>query len=176
MKKILLFLLCIAQFGVAQQVNVLSLEKIKATDKGGYFYPKFSPTSNFVLFTQINYRGLVKYSFTNQSLTTINDEPGAGYDVQISEDGSNILYKKVDLIGNLKHTSLYVQPTSGSSKTMLAAPTRDNMTGKFVKSSPVYVKGKQLIKNSSIAKNSSPTIVTIEDQKMVLYKNGIRKY
>ncbi|VBB47092.1 conserved exported hypothetical protein [uncultured Paludibacter sp.] len=175
MRKILLFFLCLAQFGIAQQVNVLSLEKIKVTENGGYFYPKFSPANDYILLSQINYKGLVKYSFTDQNLKVINEDPGAGYDVQISNDGETILYKKIELINKLRHNSLITQDLSSNEKTTLVLPTRENVAGKLINSSPVYVKGKKMIKNSSVAKNISPTVITIEDKKMVLYKNGIRK-
>ncbi len=175
MKKKLLFLFCFAQLVTAQQINVLSIEKIKGTEKGGYFYPKFSPSNDYVLLTQINYDGLVKYSFDKGNLTIVNNDPGAGYDVQISDDGTLILYKKIELIGKLRHNSLLTQRLSTNEKKTLVTPTRENITGRIMNSSPVYVKGKNMIKNSSVPKNILQNIITIEDQKMVLYKNGVRK-
>lgn len=175
MKKILLFFLCLAQFGVAQQVKILSIEKIKASENGGYFYPKFSPSADFLLLTQSNYKGLVKYSVSQKNFTTINEDAGAGYDVQISEDGSTILYKKTEIINNLRHNLLVSQQLSNKEKTTLVSATRENITGKLVKSSSVYVKGKQMIKSSELSKSITQSIITIEDRKMVIYKNGVRK-
>lgn len=127
------------------------------------------------MLTQINYDGLVKYSFDKGNLTIVNNDPGAGYDVQISDDGTLILYKKIELIGKLRHNSLLTQRLSTNEKKTLVTPTRENITGRIMNSSPVYVKGKNMIKNSSVPKNILQNIITIEDQKMVLYKNGVRK-
>ena len=175
MKKILLFFLCLAQFGVAQQVKILSVEKINETHKGEYFYPKFSPSADFLLLTHSNYKGIYKFSISDKNITTINEDAGAGYDVQISEDGSTILYKKTEMINNLRHNLLISQQLSSKEKTTLITPTRENISGKLIKSSPIYVKGKQMVKNTDVSKNTTQSIITIEDRKMVLYKNGVRK-
>lgn len=175
MKKTLLFFFCFAQLVTAQQITVLSVEKIKDTENGGYFYPKFSPANDYVLLTQVNYKGLVKYSFADKKLKTVNDDPGAGYDVQISDDGTTILYKKIELINRLRHNSLFTQQLSTNEKKALVAPTRENIAGRMINSSPIYVKGKKMIKSQPVSKSTSQNVITIEDQKMVLYKNGTRK-
>lgn len=175
MKKILLFFLCLSQFSVAQQINILSVKKIKATEGGGYYYPRFSPKSDFVLLTKINYQGLVKYSLTNQNFEIINDDLGAGYALQISDDGKTVLYEKIELINHLRHNSLLTQDLSNKNKKVLVEPTRDNLTGTLINSLPIYVKGKQMVKSAFIPTNTSKPVITIENRKMVLYENGNRK-
>lgn len=174
MKKILLYFLCLAQLGFAQQIKVLSIEKINEPGEKGYFYPKFSPSADYLLLTQINYKGLVQYSVTQKTTKIINEDLGAGYDVQISDDGSTILYKKIEMINNLRHNSLVTQKLTTNSKITLVANTRENITGKLIKSLPVYVKGKKMVKNSTLSKTIPQYLIAIEDRKMVLYKNGVR--
>lgn len=110
MKKLLLFFLVLAQITLAQQVNVLSTEKIKATDTGGYFYPKISPDNQFMLMTRGNYSGLYQYSLADKKLKTLNEDPGAGYKVQISEDCSTVLYTKTELFANSATTHSSARP------------------------------------------------------------------
>ena len=174
MKKLLLFFLLIAQIALAQQINVLSIEKIKATDTGGYFYPKISPDNQFILMTRGNYSGLYQYSPVSKSLKTLNEDPGAGYKVQISDDGNTVLYNKTELIRKLRHNSLISQTISNGEKKVLGAPTREQITGKMVNSNPVYVKNRSLVKSNSVKPTDNLYLITIENQKMVLYKNGVR--
>ena len=174
MKKLLLFFLVIAQIALAQQINVLSIEKIKATDTGGYFYPKISPDNQFILMTRGNYSGLYQYSPVSKSLKTLNEDPGAGYKVQISDDGNTVLYNKTELIRKLRHNSLISQTISNGEKKVLVAPTREQITGKMVNSNPVYVKNRSLVKSNSVKPTDNLYLITIENQKMVLYKNGVR--
>lgn len=174
MKKLLLFFLVLAQIALAQQVNVLSIEKIKATDTGGYFYPKISPDNQFILMTRGNYSGLYQYSPVSKSLKTLNEDPGAGYKVQISDDGNTVLYNKTELIRKLRHNSLISQTISNGEKKVLVAPTREQITGKMVNSNPVYVKNRSLVKSNSVKPTDILYLITIENQKMVLYKNGVR--
>lgn len=174
MKKLLLFFLCLAQLGFSQQVKVLSLEKISETMNGGYFYPSISPNSDYLLMTRANYQGLVLMNLTDKSIKTLNEDPGAGYGVQISDDGTSVLYKKVNLVQNRRHNSLITQSLQSGEKKVLVNPTREAITGDFVNSQPAYVQGRKMVKAQSQAKTTQ-RVITIEDRKMVLYTNGNRK-
>ena len=174
MKKLLIFLLSLAQISLAQQVKVLSVEKIKTTDSGGYFYPKISPDNQFILMTKGNYSGVYQYSLDNKTLKTLNEDPGAGYKVQISEDGSTILYNKIELIRKLRHNSLISQSVATGEKKVLVSPTRDQITGRMINSKPVYVRSRKMIKTGSILKTGNQYVITIENQKMAVYKDGSR--
>lgn len=174
MKKLLFLFLCFAQFGIAQNVNVLSLEKIKETGNGGYFHPVVSPNSNFLLLTSSNYKGLVQLDLVNKSIRTLNEDPGAGYGVQISDDGASVLYKKVHLVQNRRQNALMMQNVASGEKKELVAPTREPITGEFISTRPAYVKGRQMVKASGQV-SSAQRVITIEDRKMVVYTNGVRK-
>ena len=174
MKKLLLFFLVLAQTVLAQQVNVLSIEKIKTTDTGGYFYPKISPDNQFILMTKGNYSGLYKYSLVNKSLKTLNEDPGAGYKVQISDDGNTVLYNKIEFIRKLRHNSLISQTIASGEKKVLVSPTRDQLTARMVNSRPVYVRSRNMIKSNSQRRTDNLYVITIENRKMVLYNNGNR--
>lgn len=174
MKKILIFFFCLAQFGMAQQVNVVSLEKVKETESGGYYYPVISPNSDFLLLTKSDYRGLVQYDFAAHKLKRLNDDRGAGYGVQISEDGTSVLHKRINMVENRRYNSLVSQDLSTGEQKVLIKPTRDAVAGRYINSQPAFVKGKKMVKAS--VKTSSPQrVITIENGKMTLYTNGKRK-
>jgi dipeptidyl aminopeptidase/acylaminoacyl peptidase len=175
MKKLfLLLLLVLTQWSFAQQVNILSVEKIKETNDGGYYHPKFSPGADYLLLTKMNYQGLVQYTLSDKSLKILNHDPGAGYGVKMSADGSSILYKKVELVQNRRHNALVSQNLQSGEKKVLVKATREPITAELINSQPVYVQGKKMVK--APVKTSAPQqVITIENQKMVLYTNGNRK-
>lgn len=175
MKKILLIVfVVVAQITFAQQVKVLSLDKIKETNGGGYYHPQISPNADFLLLTKINYQGLIQFNLAEKNMKILNNEAGAGYGVQISDDGSSVLYKKINLVQNRRHNALIIQNLSTGEKKELIAPTREQITLRFIDSQPAYVKGKQMVIATPKA-TSSQRVITIEDRKMVIYKNGNRK-
>lgn len=175
--KLILFLLLIGQIGFAQKVNVLSVEKIKEADNsGGYFYPKISPENDYVLMTRGNYTGLYRYSFQDKAMQTLNEDRGAGYDVIISRDGKNILYKKIELVNRRRYNSLIALSIDNRSQKIIERPTRDQITQKMVNSEPVYIKGTKIVGKNSITRAAGDQYIpTIEDQQLILYKNGVRK-
>ena len=174
MKKLLLLFILLSQFAFSQQVNVISTEKLQTTNSGGYFYPRISPDNQFILMTRGNYSGLYKYSLNDKTLKTLNEDPGAGYKVQISEDGSTVLYTKTELIQKLRHNSLISQTIATGQKKVLVTPTREMIAARLINSKPVYVTKRNMIKPASLKRTDNLYVITIENRKMVVYKNGVR--
>lgn len=175
--KLILLSLLVTQLCLAQQVSVLSLEKIEEPDKsGGYFYPKISPENDYVLMTRGDYTGLYKYALADKSITTLNEDRGAGYDVKMSEDGQKVLYKKIELINRRRHNALIYQSVTDNSKTIIEKPTRDAITPRVVLETPIYVKGTKMMGTKSLTRSAGDQYIpTIENRQLVLYKNGKRK-
>ncbi|MFV0390739.1 MAG: TolB family protein [Paludibacteraceae bacterium] len=175
MKKILLiFFVAVAHFGMAQQVKVLSLDKVTETKNGEYYHPQISSNGEFLLLTKADYRGLVLFNLADKSAKILNHDAGAGYGAQISDDGSSVLYKKINLVQNRRQNALIVQNIKTGDKKVLIAPTREPITQRFIDSQPAYVKGKQMVIATPKA-TSSQRVITIEDRRMVIYTNGNRK-
>ena len=174
MKQLLIFFLMLAQFAHSQQMKVISVEKIKAADGGGYFYPRISPDNQFILMSRGNYSGLYRYSLADKSMKTLNEDPAAGYKVQISDDGNTVLYTKSELIRNLRHNSLISQSIATGQKKVLVQSTREPIAARMVNSSPVYVTKRAMVKPKSMKRTDNTCLVTVEDRKMILYNNGIR--
>ena len=69
------------------------------------FHPVFNAAGNLLAFTTESYEGLNVYDFSNQSVLTVSDEPGAGFRPVFSED-EKIFYKYTVFKSKLKHEGL----------------------------------------------------------------------
>ena len=174
MKKFLLLFAISGQFIFAQQIQIQSIDQLKNTESSGLFHPAFSPSGDYLLATAENYAGLKLYSFSDKTIKTLTTDPGAGYGVQISADGNNIVYKKNEFVKNLKHTSLISFSRSNGKQTQLVSPTRELITPRFAANKPQYVVGRKLVRNNVTTTESTP-VICIENQKMVMYSGNSRK-
>jgi Tol biopolymer transport system component len=174
MKKLLLLLMLSGQFIFAQQIHVQSIDRLKNTESSGLFHPVFSPSGEYLLATAENYAGLKLYSFSDKTIKTLTSDPGAGYGVQISADGNDIVYKKNEFVKNLKHTSLISYSRLNGRQTQLVSPTREPITTRFAANKAQYVVGKKLVRKNVTSVESTP-LICIENQKIVLYNGSNRK-
>lgn len=173
MKKILLLLALSSQIIFAQKVNILSIKKIEPTTSGGYYHPVFNPDNQHLLLSEINYDGLKEIDLSTYKTRLLTDAKGAGYGVRISEDGNTILFRKTEMIKNLKYTSLVeLDKTSLKTKNIISR-TRENLGFSFVGNKSFSIKGTKL-NRGSVSKSQITPIIGIEDQKMVIY-NGNKK-
>lgn len=173
MKKLLLFIFMVGQICYAQQVDVLSVEPIETTNDGGFYYPVFSSTNQYLLATDAGYKGLKLIRFSDNSIQTITNEQGAGYGVRVSADGSSVLFKKTEMIKGLKYNSLHSHILKNNKQKQLISRTRDQFTASFSGDKPFYVKGTKL-NRKTVSTSLLMPIVQIEDRKMVLYNGKIR--
>jgi Tol biopolymer transport system component len=174
-KPILLFLLIVALSGLsAQQMVVQSISKLSFSESGGYFYPKFSPDAAYLLLTSASYSGLQQFTLADQQLRELSSDPGAGYNVQVSADGTRLLYTKIEMVDRLRYNSLQSLSLSTGEKRQLTAPGRDAIAPSFSTDKPVYVKSKAL-QREGVATAELKPVLTIEDRKMVVYSASGRK-
>jgi Tol biopolymer transport system component len=169
MKKLLILFALIGQFAFAQKIEVTSTQLLLGTEKGGYYHPTFSPKGSYLLTTTENYAGLKQHSLTTQEVKTVTSDAGAGYDVSISADENNILYKKTEMKNQLRYTSLQQYNVQENTRTQVVAATREKLTPAFAKDKVAYVKGNSLLRSESAVAADILPFINIEDQKMVLY-------
>ena len=157
-----------------KKIEVQSVTQIESTSAGGYFYPKFGPSGDYLLTTSENYAGLKMYDLKSKSFKTINEDAGAGYNPQISEDGQTILFRKTSFVQNRKMNALQSYSLTTSKQTQVLAPTREQITPQFSVNKPTYITGRNLVSPNVSASELKPVVV-IENQKMVLYGSNGRK-
>lgn len=140
MKKVLLSLAMCASFGVmmAQVLNVESVNKIDIPNMAGDAkVTAVSPQGDYVLVTAGNNQGLTKVNLATGERQVLSEAPSAGYDVKISADGQNIVYREATFTDkHLRKTQVNQRNLATGEKKVLVKPCRDlnavQMTGNTV--------------------------------------------
>lgn len=174
MKKILLLLVVSSQILFAQQIHVKTVEKISTPSSLVLYHPVFSPAGDYLLATAEDFSGIQLYSFNTKTFTSLTKDAGAGYGVQISSDGNRILYRKTEMINQLKYNSLVEYSRVDAQSNQLVSPTREAISANFAANKPMYLKSKKLVRNNISTAETSP-LIAIENQKMVIYDANSRK-
>lgn len=138
MRKVFLaFALCLSASAFAQVLNVTSVEKVNIPANPAAKVAAISPQGDYLLLTTDVNKGLTKFDLATNAQTTLTDALGAGYDVKISQDGQNVVYREKSFGTNkLSHTSLNVVNVASGAKRQLVAATR-NLQGVAVEQATV---------------------------------------
>ena len=83
----------ITMIAQAQVLEIISMQKV-AIPNGGGMIVGLSPKGDYLLLTDVNEKGLVRYDIHTKSTTTITDADGAGSYAKISQDGNTITYRQ----------------------------------------------------------------------------------
>lgn len=129
MKKVLLSFVMCASFGLmtAQVLNVQSITPLDVPNMGGDAkIAAISAQGDYVLVTAGNNQGLTKVDLSTGETRVISEAPSAGYDVKISQDGQNIVYREASFTSkHLKQTQVKQMSLATGSEKVLVKPTRD---------------------------------------------------
>lgn len=153
MKKIFLSLaLAISMMASAQVFEVGQLTKLNTPTDTDVKVAGVSADGSYVLITNGSNHGLRRYDVATGKTTTITNAPGAGYNVQISKDGQELVYRetKFDEQGLRKNDIIRLDLATAKTATVAKAQ-RDMM---------------------AMVSTSSNVSVSINDRKIVLTKNG----
>lgn len=108
MKKVYLFLaLAIPMMASAQLLEVTSTQLMTASADAKV--AAFSPNGDYLLLTNTSNQGLQRFDLASKQATTITMADGAGYNVQIAQDGKQIVYREVTLDANKSRVSNIVR-------------------------------------------------------------------
>ena len=100
----LLLLVLTSQLAFSQGIKMVSNEQIPIMESEGGCLPIMSPTGDYLILAGNDTQGLKKYDLTTKKLTTLTAEKAVG--VQISSDGSTVVYRSKNYEGKLRYTSL----------------------------------------------------------------------
>ena len=153
MKKIFLSLaLAISMMASAQVFEVGQLTKLNTPTDTDVKVAGVSADGSYVLITNGSNHGLRRYDVATGKTTTITTAAGAGYNVQISNDGQEIVYRetKFDKQGLRKNDVIRLNLATAKTATV-AKGQRDMM---------------------AMANTGANVSVSINDRKIVLKKNG----
>ena len=108
MKKVYLFLaLAIPMMASAQLLEVSSTQLV--TTKADAKVAAFSPNGDYLLLTNTSHQGLQSMDLASKTLTTISRAEGAGYNVQVSQDGKQVVYREVTMDAKKNRMSTVVR-------------------------------------------------------------------
>ena len=153
MKKIFLSLaLAVSMMASAQVFEVGQLTKLNTPTDTDVKVAGVSADGSYVLITNGANQGLRRYDVATGKTTTITTADGAGFNVQISKDGQEIVYRetKFDKQGLRKNDIVRLDMTTAKTAT-IAKGQRDMM---------------------AMANTGANVSVSINDRKIVLNKNG----
>lgn len=176
MKKVLLALaLCASFSGMAQLVNVTSIDKVNLPESPNNKVAAISPRGDYILVTTDYNCGLTKYDLATGATQVVTRAQGAGFDAQISADGSSVVYRERS--ANKKHLQMKAVKTKNlatGAEQQLVKPTHDLQGVAIDGNTAVAVnKGKMSKKalDKGKAQVNAPVLWT-KDFKLYITRNG----
>ena len=155
MKKTMLFVAaCLLSLAASAQVlEVVSMQKLPIPAQAEMKVAGVSPTGDYILLTSGSNQGLQRYDLESQSLTTISDAAGAGYYVQVSNNGQEVVYRETSIDrNNLRQNKVVRLNMYNQRQNVVARNQRD-------------------MKHMTTSDNL--TTVSIKDRLIVLTRNGL---
>lgn len=155
MKKTMLFVAaCFLSIAASAQVlEVVSMQQLPITAQADMKVAGVSPAGDYVLFTNGSNKGLQCYNMASQTLTTITEADGAGYNVQLSQDGQEVVFRETSFDrNNLRQNKIIRMNMSNQRQNVVARGQRDMKL---------------------MATSDNLTTVVIADRKIVLKHNGL---
>ena len=153
MKKIFLSMaLAVSMMASAQVFEVGQLTKLNTPTDTDVKVAGVSADGSYVLITNGANQGLRRYDVATGKTTTISTAAGAGYNVQISNDGQELVYRETSFDTQGLRRSDIIRLDLTTSKTATIAKGQRDMI--------------------AMANTGASVSVSINDRKIVLTKNG----
>ncbi|MBR5728077.1 MAG: hypothetical protein IKS64_03545 [Muribaculaceae bacterium] len=125
-KTVLTLALCAAVSAGAQVVNVGGIERVNLPEDAATQVAAVSPAGDYLLLSTDTHQGLTKLDLATGERTVITNAPGAGYNVRISDDGNNIVYRQTSINDKkLRQTAVQNYNVATRATEQLVKPTRD---------------------------------------------------
>ncbi len=135
----------------AQIFEVLSMQKLDINLDTDVKVVAMSPKGDYILVTSGSNKGLWRYAFSTNQTTIITNAEGAGYNVQVGDDGQEIVYRETKIENNLRTNTIVRMNLNNTKRSVIAYSQRDLQ--------------KMVLSNFT-------TSVTIKDKKILLTQNG----
>ena len=151
MKKVYLFLaLAFSTMASAQLLEVGSTQLVASNADAKV--AAFSPNGDYLLLTNTSNQGLTSLDLATKQTATITKADGAGYNVQISQDGYSIIYREVTLDATKSRVSNIVRHNISTNKAQVVATKQQHLA-------------------AMVADANRPSF-SIKDQQLMMTKNG----
>lgn len=100
---------------VYTSVAEVDKRQILSANQGSFFYPRFSSNGSQVYLTSNGQKGIYVYNIKENKLKTITDDPGAGYNFVVMQEGSSIAYRRDSFSSRRRKSEIALADTSGTS-------------------------------------------------------------
>lgn len=176
MKKVLLALaLCVSFSGMAQLVNVTSIDKVNIPESAVNKVAAISPQGDYILVTTDYNCGLTKYDLSTGATQVITQAQGAGHDAQISPDGNSVVYRERST--NKKHLQMKAVKTKNlatGAEQQLVKPTRELQGVAIDGNTAVAMNNGKMSKKALTGGNAqvSVPVLSTKDFKLYITRDG----
>ena len=155
MRKTMLFVAaCLLSLAASAQVlEVVSMQQLPIPANAEMKVAGVSPAGDYVLLTTDINKGLQRYDMASQSLTTLTDAAGAGFNVQVSKDGQEVVYRETTFDRNNLRQNKIVRLNMFNQRHNVVARNQRDM--------------------KQMATSDNLTTVSINDRLIVLKRNGL---
>ena len=155
MKKTMLFVAaCLLSLAASAQVlEIVSMQQLPIAAKADMKVAGVSAAGDYILLTSGSNQGLHRYDMANQSLTTLTNAAGAGFNVQVSRDGKEIVYRETSFDRNHMRQNKIVRLNMYNERQNVVARNQRDM--------------------KHMATSDNLTSVSISDRLIVLKRNGL---
>jgi dipeptidyl aminopeptidase/acylaminoacyl peptidase len=131
MKKVYLFLaLAIPMMASAQLLEVGSVERV--AKEANAKVAAFSPTGDYLLLTNTSNQGLQRMDLATKKVTNLSTAAGAGYNVQVSRNGKEVVYREVVTNAKQMRSSNIVRHNFEIAKTQTVAKQQRSLVAMSV--------------------------------------------
>ena len=154
MKKVYLFLaLVIPMMASAQLLEVGSIERV--AQNADAKVAAFSPTGDYLLLTNTSNQGLQRFDLASKQVTQITTADGAGYNVQIAQNGNEVVYREVVTDAKQVRTSNVVRQNFETAKRQTVAKNQRTLV-------------------AMVAETERPSF-SVKDQQLMITENGVTR-
>ena len=161
----------------AQRVVVLSERRLELP--AGSSFPRFSPDDRKVYSTSADYRGITELDLTSRVTRQLTDDPGAGYQFQVTSDGRKLIYRRDNFASGRRRSALIALDLKTLAKTTLAAEQVDLSPPQLTAAGDVFFTRQQQPQLAAVTSRQLPSLASlaapllrIREQKMVVYAAG----
>lgn len=160
----------------SQGIRVTNNRAIPLPPSETGYSPVLSPAGDYILITGNDLKGLKKYDLTTGKLSTITSDKGAGFNVQISDDGKLVAYRSQQYKNRLRYISLKALDITTGKQNEVVKESR-NLEQFMIKEGTVIAVENGTVKTKRItgkALKSVPAISSISNGKLYLTSNKQR--
>ena len=164
----------------AQILNVSSVERLAVPSDEGTIMQAvgISPQGSYLLLSSDTKQGLVKWDLATGGMSTLTSDAGAGSEVCISEDGSQVVYGEITYKNKRRHESVKAIDLNTNKKQTLVKQTR-NLQGFAVENGTAATVTDGNVKLHAGKKGASKAmtrpVLSHHHLKLYLTQNGVTK-